>query len=348
MNCPVVPALIGILMITRLMRCAVLVLAFLPVAAAAEPVTLKFAYFTSDRTATYRAAIKPFVDAVNAAGAGKLQIEIHFSGALGRNPAQQLQLVLDGTADFAFIVTGYTPDQFPDNGVIELPGLYQNIEEATLVYTSLIAANALRGYQDLFVVGAFATDPETIHTRIPVRSLDDLRGKRIRYNNPMQAAALTILGIEPKSVPINGISAAIGKDEIDGATVPPAALFEFGIARMTSNHYLLRTGVAPLAVVMNRKKFEGLSKENQNIIRKYSGQWAAQKFVELYGAENKDALTQLRSDPNRKVIIPSQKDSERAQAAFVSVTKDWIAADPVRQQLLMKAEAEVSKIRSGQ
>jgi TRAP-type C4-dicarboxylate transport system substrate-binding protein len=336
------------MMIVQLMRCAAVALALSPAAAAATPVTLKFAYFSSDRTATYHAAIKPFVDAVNSDGAGRVQIEMHFSGALGRSPAQQLQLVLDGTADLAFIVPGYTPKQFPGNAVIELPGMYQSTDEATLVYTRLIAAKALSGYQDLFVVGAYATEPETIHSRPPVRSIDDLLGKRIRVNNSMQAAGLTALGILPKEIPINAVSTAIGSDEIDGATAPPSTLFEFGISRMTSHHFLLRVGVAPLAVVMNRKAFERLSAESQEIIRRYSGEWTARQFVAHYAEVNKDAVAQLRSDSNRKLVIPSQKDSERAQAAFGGVVKDWVAADPNRRQLLTKAEAELSKIRSGQ
>ena len=75
----------------------------LPAAAAAEPIKLKMAYFSSDRTTTYLAAIKPFVDAVNAEAAGLVQIDVSLSGTLGKNPTQQLQLVLDGTADLAFV-----------------------------------------------------------------------------------------------------------------------------------------------------------------------------------------------------------------------------------------------------
>src|SRR5580704_7467300 len=144
-------------MFRALARCALLWLALLPAASAAEPVKLKMAYFSSDRTTTYLAAIKPFVDSVNTEAAGLVQIDVSLSGILGKNPTQQLQLVLDGTADLAFVVPGYTPERFPDNEVIELPGLFKNMREATLVYTGLIAANALRGYDDLFVVGAFAT-----------------------------------------------------------------------------------------------------------------------------------------------------------------------------------------------
>jgi len=64
----------------------------------------------------------------------------HYSGGvLGRDISQQPDLVLDGKADIAFVVPGYTPARFPDNAVVELPGLFHDTREATLVYIRLIA-----------------------------------------------------------------------------------------------------------------------------------------------------------------------------------------------------------------
>ena len=334
-------------MFKALARCALLSFALFPVLSAAEPIKLKMAYFSSDRTTTYLAAIKPFVDAVNTEGTGLVQIDVSVSGALGRDPTQQLQLVLGGTADMAFVVPGYTPERFPDNEVIELPGLFKNIREATLVYTGLVAANALRGYDDLFVIGAFATEPETIHTRPAAASLKGLGGLRIRANNPMQGAALARLGMVPIEMPINQASTAISSGKLDGAMVGPAPLIEFGISRVVPNHYLLGVSSAPLLVVMNRKKYEGLPNEAKQIIRKFSGEWTAERYIETYRAANDAAVESLKQDPNRKVVVPSRSDFGRAQVVFRSEIEAWSAADPRHRQLLAKAEAELRKIRSG-
>jgi TRAP-type C4-dicarboxylate transport system substrate-binding protein len=336
---------IGKSMFKTLARCALLWLILLP-AAAAEPIKLKMAYFSSDRTTTYFAAVKPFVDSVNAEAAGLVQIDVSLSGVLGKNPTQQLQLVLDGTVDLAFVVPGYTPEQFPDNEVIELPGLFKNMREAALVYTGLIAANALRGYDDLFVVGAFAAEPETIHTRPPAASLDGLAGVRIRVNNPIQGAALAGLGMIPVEMPINQTSGAISSGNLGGAMVGPAPLIEFGISRVTSNHYLLAVSASPLLVVMNRKKFEGLPEQAKQIIRKFSGEWAAERYIEIYRVENEAALESLKQDPNRKVVVPSRIDLTRANAVFKAEVDTWSATDPHHRQLLAEAEAELGKIRS--
>jgi TRAP-type C4-dicarboxylate transport system substrate-binding protein len=292
--------------------------------------------------------MKPFIDAVNADPAGLVQIEVSFSGALGKDPAKQLQLVLDGTADLAFVVPGYTPERFRDNTVIELPGQFRNIREATEVFTRLVAENALNGYDDLFVVGAFATEPESIHTNVPVDSLADLKGKRIRANNPVQAGALERLGMVAVRMPINKVSAAISSGEIDGAAVPPAPLIEFGIARVAAHHYLLGVASAPLTVVMNRAKFDSLPVEAQEVIRKFSGEWTAERYIATYEVENANAISELKADPNRQVVLPSRSDLDRAEAAFRAEVENWRAADPRNAELLAKAEAVLAEIRSSQ
>lgn len=316
-------------------------------AATAEPIKLKFAYFSSDRTTTYLAAVKPFVDAVNAEAAERLEIEVGTSGVFGKNPAQQLQLVLDGTVDIAFIVPGYTPERFADNMVIELPGMFRDIREATLAYTRLVAGNALRGYGDLVVIGAFASEPESVHSRPVVLSLADLKGKRIRANNLAQAAALESLGATAVQMPINQASSAISSGKIDGSTVSPVPLIEFGISRVAVHHYLLGIGAAPLAVVISRTKFDSLPKASQDIICKFSGEWTAARFIATYDAENKLAIEQLKSDPNRKVVTPSQADREQAKSAFGAVIEKWLADDPRNRELLTQVDVEISKIRSG-
>jgi hypothetical protein len=51
-------------MFNVLVRFALFAFVILPCVAAAEPIELKLALFSSDRSMTYLAAVKPFVDAV--------------------------------------------------------------------------------------------------------------------------------------------------------------------------------------------------------------------------------------------------------------------------------------------
>lgn len=88
----------------------------------------------------------------------------------------------------------------------------------------MIAANALRGYEDFFVITAFTVEPHSIHTRQPIASLEDLKGLKIRANNPTEAATFEKLGMRGIVMPANQIADAIGSGAIDGAALPPAML----------------------------------------------------------------------------------------------------------------------------
>jgi TRAP-type C4-dicarboxylate transport system substrate-binding protein len=329
---------------TLALACA---LALPPTALAADPVKLKLSFFTSDRSVAYRTAIKPFVDAVNEAGAGVVQIEVFLSGTLGRVQSELPELVLSGGADIAFIVPGQNPNRFRDNGVIELPGLFADVREATLTYTHMIAEGQLAGYQDFFVIGAYATEPESIHTRKPLATLADLKGQRIRVNNLTEAAALARLGALPVVLAFNETTPAISSGTIDGATVPPAQVFDVGIGRLVSNHYMLLTSVAPLTLMMNRRVFEGLPDNAKQIIRRYSGEWAATQFIDGYTRVNAASLAELKADTRRRVAVPTAADAAEAKRIFKAAAQEWIDGDGRRRELLAAVEKELAKLRSG-
>jgi TRAP-type C4-dicarboxylate transport system substrate-binding protein len=329
-----------------LVRCAFLALAMYPAVAQADPITLKLAFFSSDRSTTYVAAVKPFVDAVNAEGKGVVEIVLYLGGVLGREIARQPEVVLDGNADIAFVVPGYSPERFSDNSVVELPGIFRNMREGTLVFTRLISQKALEGYEDFFVIGAYITEPATIHTRTPIDTIDDLKGQRLRVNNPGEAAALARLGAVPVQMEIIRIAAAVSAGTIDGAAVSKTPLADYGIRRVVTNHYMLATTGSPLALVMNRKRFDALPKPAQDLIRKYSGEWSAARFIESYDHSDELALEQLKSDPKRNIVYPSSSDLDRAQSAFKAVTANWLEKKPNHPLLLRKVENELARLRS--
>ena len=327
-------------------RAVVASFVLLPTLVAAEPVKLKLSFFSSNLSRSYLAAVKPFVDAVNAEANGLLEIKVYFSGALGKDIAQQPQLVLDGAFDMAFIVPGYTPDKFPDNAAIELPGIFHDLRDGTLVYTQLIASNALRGYDDFVVIGAYITDPETIHGRVAINSIDDLKGKRIRVNNQSETSALEKLGAIPVPVPINQIADAISSNKIDAAAISLTPLSDYGIKRVATHHYFLGINGAPLALLMSRKSFEALPPAAQNIVRKHSGEWAAKRFIESYSVSDRSVLEMLKSDPQRTVVMPSAQDRDTAHSVFTALIAEWEASSPRNRELLALVKTELAKLHT--
>jgi TRAP-type C4-dicarboxylate transport system substrate-binding protein len=331
------------------MRGAIAALVLLwPFAVAAEPIALKLSFFESEKTATYQYGIKPFVDAVNAEGKGLLAIDVYANGALGKAIAEQPQLVLDGTADIAFVVPGQTPYRFPDNELLEMPGLFRDAREGTLAYTRLVAANALRGYQDFFVIGAYTPNPSFIHSRKPTDSLVALKGQKIRANNPIEAEALMRLGVTPTVMPASKLAKAVSQGAIDGVLLSPTGLMQFGVSHIATHHYLLGVGAAPLVLLMSREKFDGLPDAAKTLIRKYSSERAAATWIEFFGGAERMFLKKIKSDSNDTAVEPAPSDLQAAQRVYRSITETWAAKSAHNRDLLKMIEFELTAIRSGE
>jgi hypothetical protein len=59
-------------------------------------------------------------------------------------------------------------------------------------------------------------------------------------------------------------------------------------------------------------------------------------------------MEQLRAEPHRSVIFPSSLDLDQAQTVFRSVIDGWTGKSESNRELLNKAEAIATKIRSSE
>lgn len=311
-----------------------------------QPVQLKLSYFGPEQAQVYQAGVKPFVDAVNADGKDVLSIAVYANGALGKSVAEQPAMVQKEIADIAWVVPGQTPYRFPDDELFQLPGLAKDVREATLAYTRLVAADQMRGYQDYFVIGAYVTSPAFIHSRKPIASIAALRGQRIRANNAIEADALARLGIIATVMPVSQVAMAIERGTVDGAVVALPGLFDYGVADVAVYHYHLVEGGAPVALLMNRKKFDSLSQAAKDLIRKYSGEWAATRWIEAMTEFDRQSLATLKSSSRHVFSAPSPDDLQVAQRSFRSLIDSWAAANAHNRDLLQRFEAELSLVRS--
>ncbi len=309
----------------------------------AQPIALKLSFFTSDRSSVYQCQIKPFVDAVNDEGRGQVKIDVYFSGAISSTLSKQPQLVRDGLADLAIVVPGYIPDQFPDTPVLALPGLFHDAAEASRAFTWLTEKGALEGYKDFFVVGAFVSAGETLHSRTPIGSLAALKGQTIRVNNDIEGDTMRRFGAVPRLLPINQTMNALGRGKIDGVAAPPAMLVEFGFSRLTSHHYMLHIGGVPTALVMNRDKLASLPPSVQAIIRKFSGEWLSSHATDCFEARNRAVVAELKSDPRRQVVDPSPADLAAAHRVFASQIENWAKQSPQHRALVERVRSGIGK-----
>jgi TRAP-type C4-dicarboxylate transport system substrate-binding protein len=185
-----------------------------------------------------------------------------------------------------------------------------------------------------------------VFARRPVKSLADLKGMKVRINGAVIGQTVKELGMVPVLMPPNEVVEAMGRGTIDATTTVPAAIVDFGIDRVTSHDYLLPLGAGPLAVLMNRKKFDSLPKVAQDVIAKYSIRWIDDTYVRDLGQYNDELITKFKADPKRIVTSPSQADVASLQPIYQKVTAEWVAKSPGNAELLSKARELLAGIRA--
>ena len=330
----------------RIVACFVLVAASIwGYAANAEPATLKLSFFGPSTEVNYDRLIKPWVEAVNAYPSGAVKIEAYPEGALGKALPAQPQMVLDGVADIAFVNPSLVPGRFPDDQVLELPGLFHSLDEAVKVYQSLLASNSLRGYGEYVVIGSMMNPSYRLFGRKPMRSLADLKGMKVRIVGPMIGQTVKQLGMVPVLMPPTEIVEAMGRGTIDATTAVPAAMIDFGIDRVATNDYLVPLGYGPLAIVMNRKKYDSLPAAAQDVLKKYGIDWVNALYLKTLGPYDASLIERFKADSKRTVTSPSAADLETLNKAYEGVVAAWVAKDERNAELLAKTKAVLTNIR---
>jgi len=87
---------------------------------------------------------------------------------------------------------------------------------------------------DMFYVGHIQHGPNIIHSKVPIRSIDDFRGRKMRVPGGMVAELFSAAGAKTTLLPGSEIFAALEKDTIDVADyVGPAINYALGFHQVT-------------------------------------------------------------------------------------------------------------------
>ena len=87
---------------------------------------------------------------------------------------------------------------------------------------------------DMFYVGHIQHGPNIIHSKVPIRSIDDFKGRKMRVPGGMVAELFSAAGAKTTLLPGSEIFAALEKDTIDVADyVGPAINYALGFHQVT-------------------------------------------------------------------------------------------------------------------
>jgi TRAP-type C4-dicarboxylate transport system substrate-binding protein len=332
----------------HLAKIAISILALLAGATAlAQPVVLKFASFEPPQATFTAKVFSTWAEDVSKASNGTLKIEIFSGGTLGRNPLQQFKLVQDGVADIAWAVAGYTPGRFDDTEVAELPFLVNNAYEGSVVLSRLAARNELVGFADLKLLLIGAVPPVSIHGTFPIRSLADMKGKRLRTGSSLNGKVVTAMGGVPVLIGAPQTTEAISKGVVDGALAEWNFVDTFKVHEVAFNHMALPLGGTAIMVPMMKSRFDALPPAARAAIDKYSGEAFAKRFATVADATIISVPEALAKRGKNNIVVPDAATRDAFRTAVQPVVTEWRKEKPRNERVYNLFVAELGRLRAG-
>ena len=228
--------------------------------------------------------VEPWAKWITDNANGEFTVKVYAGGTLGRDPNQQDRLVSSGVADMAAIVPGRNLGAYPHYAMFELPGFARSADEGSYAAWQMHKDGTLKTGENLKILTVWTTDPYTVHTSAPVKSIDDIKGKQLRVLGQTQTASVLALGGVPQAVKITETPEAISRGTLDGSLADWAVFDVFKIGEVVEHSYQLPMGVLAMSIAMNPNSFEELSPEGQAVLTEAGEAWQ-QMVVDYYGSE---------------------------------------------------------------
>jgi TRAP-type transport system periplasmic protein len=268
--------------------------------------------------------LNPWAEEVAKASNGSLAIKMHPGGELVSGP-NSFKRTQDGVVDISESLQGYTSDQFPRTLLIELPGLAKDNRTATQMMWR--AVELLKPeYDKTKILALWSTGPNAIVMRKdPVRTVEDLKGKRVRTPSALLGDVAKALGMSPVSMQIGDVYQAMQTGVLDAILTGHSALEGFKLGEVSKYYPDYTFGVSPLFLVMNQRSYDRLSAEHRAIIDRTSGEKLSQLGAGVYDAE---AVRQLENEVKAgrgEVNKLSDAERKKIEAAVAPVAEKMVA-----------------------
>ncbi|MCV6547989.1 MAG: TRAP transporter substrate-binding protein [Cohaesibacter sp.] len=296
--------------------------------ARAADVTLRLHSFLPPSSTVPKQILRPWAQKVEEASKGRIKIQHFDSMALGGKPPSLMDQARDGVVDITWTLLGYTPGRFPRSEVFELPFLMEDPVATSLAFWDLIEQDFQHNeFKSVKVLGAWVHGPGVLHSKVPIQSLSDMKGLKLRGPTRVINAYFKSVGAVPLGLPLPAVPEALSRGVISATALPWEVTPAVKLSELVSHHSELKGPqalyTATLVLVMNKARYRSLPDDLKAILDAESGaklsgfggrvQWAADEAARIIAEKAGNSFHAL-----------ADADYDAWKKAAEPVYADWI------------------------
>jgi TRAP-type C4-dicarboxylate transport system substrate-binding protein len=251
--------------------------------------------------------------------------------------------VVDGVADIGFILTAMAGGKLKQQDVAALPYESKTSVEAAVALWNLYQKGVTAPeFSQIKPLGIWVFPNAALHTKDPVKSLEDVKGKKIVASNLIAAKITTALGGTPVTLGPHEAYQAISRGTADGGLMPFTGMAVFKINEVTKHHLDEALGSDSALLFMNKQKYDSLPAQAKAAIDKHSYLSLSRKLGEKTTAE----WQRTRGIVKDSVTTLGPAEEKRWQQALAPIAKEWAGGTPGGDKVLQAFREEVAAERA--
>jgi TRAP-type C4-dicarboxylate transport system substrate-binding protein len=320
--------------------------------ASAQPVTLKVHHFLPSGSNAHQNIITPWCDKIEKESEGELKCQIYPAMQLGGTPPQLLDQARRGVADIVWTIPTYTAGRYVKTEVFELPFMAINARQGSQALWEYTQKHSLDEFEGIKPIFMHTTEGYVLHSNRPIKTMEDMKGLKIRTATRISARMTMALGGTPVQMPLPQVPDALSKGVVDAVLAPWEALPATKLHEIVKYHLDAPLGSPRFAnsvfiFGMNQAKYDGLSPKQKKVIDDNAGletsAWAGEKgfdaIVEPY--------SKMARDRGNTITVIPVDELARWEKATANVDDEWrkdVAAKGADgQKLIEDAKALLAK-----
>jgi TRAP-type C4-dicarboxylate transport system substrate-binding protein len=156
------------------------------------------------------------------------------------------------------------------------------------------------------------------------RTMDDLKGLRIRAPSAAQAKQIQSMGAVPIAAPITEVYPGLERGTMDGAMVPFTTILDFRLGEVAKGYTISGPifGRSVFLVAMNEAKYNSLPAAARAAIDKLSGRALSRKATDVYIKRAAQAVESVRGKAD--VYELPKAEQERITKALRPIIDEWV------------------------
>ena len=265
----------------------------------------------------------PMLEELQERSGGRITYTPYYGAALGAGP-EHYDIVRDGLSDMGYFTATWTPDRFPLTDVLSMPvkvlGKDVAVEIGNEMYERVLHEEFSDDVKVLQLNGCVMS---FIWTNKPVRTLEDLKGLKIRSPGGLQTYMIESLGAEPSFIPLGDVYLSMETGVIDGIVTCPMLYKAYKLHELGKHAVVATFGCVSEGVIMNKKFYDKMPVDLQTIVEE-----VVRNPFELTGGLTEEVIQACMDSMSAEGVEFYELPAEEAERWYdrfsEEVVKKWV------------------------